>query len=284
MRRGRKPSPKTRQAARIRRVATRIPWRSSICSPERVPASLASIRAKWNRRTLRPASARTSSGATPGVFPTTRRGGARGLGRRALGRRGLRRSCRRRGGPAAAAGGAVAAPRPRAPRPSAIARPLPPPRARSSFDAGSGARSGSLGEDGREHVEGGRGAASQLRLQLDEPIDHLAPGHDRHLVERQLHLGRRVGQGPRPALLADRHDLEERRPSPACSRTSDRAGEGGQARGSRERSAGPSSSSRRWRAPVGGVVDLTERSVFADPWRSRTAQPARPSAPSAVSR
>ena len=35
----RKPSPKTRQAARWRRVATRILWRSSASSPVRVPAS-----------------------------------------------------------------------------------------------------------------------------------------------------------------------------------------------------------------------------------------------------
>ena len=51
-------SPNTRHAARWRRVATRIPWSSSRSVPSRVPASRATIRARWNRRTLRPASAR----------------------------------------------------------------------------------------------------------------------------------------------------------------------------------------------------------------------------------
>ena len=48
-------------------------WRSSRSRPSRVPASRASIRARWKRITLRPASARWSSAATPGVRPTTRR-------------------------------------------------------------------------------------------------------------------------------------------------------------------------------------------------------------------
>ena len=70
---GRKTAPKTRQAARCRRVATRIAWRSSGSLPSRVPASRASIRARWKRMTLRPASATWSSAVTPGVLPTTSR-------------------------------------------------------------------------------------------------------------------------------------------------------------------------------------------------------------------
>ena len=49
-------------------------------SPSRVPASRASIRARWKRMTLRPASAMWSSAVTPGVLPTTRRV----VGRRAV--------------------------------------------------------------------------------------------------------------------------------------------------------------------------------------------------------
>ena len=54
-------------------------------SPSRVPPSRSSIRAKWKRRTLRPASASGSSPVTPGVLPTTRRGGPRGVRRRRRG-------------------------------------------------------------------------------------------------------------------------------------------------------------------------------------------------------
>ena len=57
----------------MRRVATRILWRSSMSSPERVPASKASIRARCMRRTLRPASARESSALMPGEVGTTGR-------------------------------------------------------------------------------------------------------------------------------------------------------------------------------------------------------------------
>ena len=46
--------PKTRHAARWRRVATRIAWSSVWSLPARVPASRASIRARWKRMTLRP--------------------------------------------------------------------------------------------------------------------------------------------------------------------------------------------------------------------------------------
>ncbi len=73
---GRKPSPKTRHAARMRRVATRIECSSSGSLPFRVPASRASIRARWKRRTLRPASATVSSPTTPAFLPTTSGSGA----------------------------------------------------------------------------------------------------------------------------------------------------------------------------------------------------------------
>ena len=64
----------TRHAARCRRVATRMACSSSASLPSRVPASRATIRARWNRRTLRPASARWSSARTPGDFGTRIRG------------------------------------------------------------------------------------------------------------------------------------------------------------------------------------------------------------------
>ena len=72
--------------------------------------------------------------------------------------------------------------------------------------------------------------------------------------------------------------------SPACSRTSERAADGGHAWGSSERSAGPSSSSRRWSADAAALDALTERIVMRGPRRSRTAYPARASSPFAVSR
>ncbi len=50
----------------MRRVATRILCRSSASSPERVPASKWSIRARCMRSTLRPASPSGSSALTPG--------------------------------------------------------------------------------------------------------------------------------------------------------------------------------------------------------------------------
>ena len=57
----------------MRRVATRMECNSSKSSPCRVPASRSSIRAKWKRSTLRPASASESPATTPGVRPTRRR-------------------------------------------------------------------------------------------------------------------------------------------------------------------------------------------------------------------
>ena len=88
VRSGRYPSPKTRQAARIRRVATRIPWSSSGSVPSRVPGSRAIIRARWKRSTLRPASATLSLGRTPGrladdetLAVARRRGFGGGVGR-----------------------------------------------------------------------------------------------------------------------------------------------------------------------------------------------------------
>ncbi len=54
----------------LRRVATRIAWSSSGSLPSRVPGSRSIIRARWKRRTFRPASARWSSAVTPGVLPT----------------------------------------------------------------------------------------------------------------------------------------------------------------------------------------------------------------------
>ena len=68
-----KPSPKTRHAARIRRAATRIAWTSSGSSPAMTPGTRTSIRARWKRTILRPASAHGSSGRTPMSRPTERR-------------------------------------------------------------------------------------------------------------------------------------------------------------------------------------------------------------------
>ena len=77
--------------------------------------------------------------------------------------------------------------------------------------------------------------------------------------------------------------------SPHCSRISERASEWGQSRGPAVRSAGPSSSSRRCVAPplpspLRRPIDLTEIVVPFAFCRSRAANPARASAPSAVSR
>ena len=63
--------------------------------------------------------------------------------------------------------------------------------------------------------------------------------------------------------------------SPHCSRISDRASDGGQSRGPAVRSAGPSSSSRRWApaSPDRRASDLTETVVPFAVWRSRAAKP-----------
>ena len=71
------PIAEDRHAARIRRAATRIAWTSSMSSPAMTPGTRASVRARWNCRTLRPPSAHGSSARTSGVRPTDGRSVAR---------------------------------------------------------------------------------------------------------------------------------------------------------------------------------------------------------------
>ena len=248
-------------------------------APVRVPASLASIRARWKRSTLRPASARMSSRGDArrlahherGAAAWRPRGGRQSLGgsgrlaggwllgsrRRARERGGFGRAVRRRspgaGSPGGAAGGSLVAgsqagflPGPGPDGPRAAAGPAPPGPARAWRR---------LGRQVAGRRRAGRARSSSAAARRPPAAPARAPGTGRSRARRrrprrrraELDLERLVGERSRAPQLADRDDLESGA-SPACSRTRARAGDDGQACGSSERSAGPSSSSRRWSA------------------------------------
>ena len=277
-------------------------------APRRVPASLASIRAKWNRSTLRPASARMSSAVTPGVLPTTRRGGpggsvvSVGVGavpgpvRRRPSPRTLpratslvpRRPCRHRrnhptapgrrprpvasrsgclargrsgdgasasvSGAAAAGSEAFGAGRRRrrvrrgrrgfARRPATSGRVPAAASARSSLEPVSGARSGSAARTpaarrGRRHDRGAARASSSTNRSTTRPAATTATSSSESSTSAVSSASVRVRRSWRTVTSSISGA------SPACSRTSARAGDAGQACGSSETPAGPSSSSRR---------------------------------------
>ena len=276
----------TRRAAAGSRRASRGAPRRSL--PSRVPASRASIRARWKRRTLRPASATWSSARTPGVLPTTRRGAASAS--RACGGRPLRSAASgagsapgvgSRSGSSPGSAPPAVRPRRRSPGSGAARRRVAAglsagPSGRLDVRLASSARNaaarlprlpgrrldrrqrrlelrtrrrrrgpGRRRGSASSALERGLVALDQLDLELDEPLDDPAPGDDIDLVEAQL--DDRVADWSFRLRRSWRIvTTSTSGASPHCSRISERASDGGQSRGPAVRSAGPSSSSRRW--------------------------------------
>ena len=293
LRRRRRRTPATPPAADASRRASRGAPRCPC--PSRVPASRATIRARWNRSTLRPASARWSSARTPGVFGTMSRGGSGRRGLRRLGgasglRLGRRRSRLGVGPPprclgrlrAAASSGASG--RDRRPR-SRDRRSARAPPASSTERASSAplqlarSRAGhqllDLAEQVRERLEHRLVALAELHLELREPLDdppaRRGPRRRRATARRPC---RRSPYSRLPADLPDARRAPRARWSPAISTTTSRAALAGHAAGGGDGSAG----ALELLAAVGGAAVVLARlrplSVMIVP-PSLLAEPAR---------
>ena len=141
-------------------------------------------------------------------------------------------------------------------------------RAVSSLDASAGARPRSSARTAR-CLEPGLVALDELDLELDESLDDPARGR-----RPRPRRGCLDGVSRRARAAACRRSwrtvtTSTSGASPHSSRISERASDGGQSRGGDVRSAGPSSSSRRWSAPPSAVArtDLTVTTT-SSPWRS----------------
>ena len=349
----RNASPNTRHAARWRRVATRIAWRSSGSLPSRVPCLLGEHPREVEAEDLPAGLGDVVVGDDAGrladtarrVAPVGRRRRRRrpagppsvadavGIGRQRAPSRppvadgvrrrvaGLRRRLRA-GRPSAAAsisalvtastsaaarsvaasssssGPIVDLRRRRRVRlrrqrrcPScpacALRRARSPARADSSLDASAGARPGSAATTASIAASAASSPLTQLDLELDEPLDDPAPGDRVDLVEADLDDRPVALEDPLAAELADRDDLDERRV--AALLEDQRAGIGAAASRAGGRSGRPGPRAprgdgrRRCRRRCGGPIDLTATVVAFAVCRSRAANPARASAPSAVS-
>ena len=293
---------KTRQAARIRRVATRMSCRSSASAPVRVPASRRCILEKWKLRTLRAASGRLSSATTPivrgpGLGPISILEGA---------------SDGTPGGSAAAvsAGSTSIAsatlPAPSSAIPPTERRPLGLPLS-SSGGAASQRCCSSCGMDGIDARIALTARASLERdtgrkpPSLSKTWTRSASGASSPRFSSTSSSSKESRTRPSPTTSTS-STLSSARVAPACrfrtrrscrivssstrassphsSRMIVRACETGQSAGMRSGSAGPSISSRRCNRPPDEFWALRLISVPRDVLRSRAANPERASAQS----
>ena len=261
-----KASPKTRQAARWRRVATRIACSSSASAPVRVPSSRDSIRARWKRRTLRPASASGSSARTPGDFGITRRGAGEAAGVVEA--------------PSAATAEATASPAARGAPAWATAS-----SARSSLDVSAGTSSSTSasrstrGSSADSSPDRSSSSTSAKRSTTVPSPSRTFTSSDESSTVAASRPYRRLRRTWRSSTRSTSGA------SPQMEMTASRAALSGQSSAGAASSAGPSSSSRRWVTPPSSRRrrPLSVITVPRPVARSRPAYPAAASSPSAVS-
>jgi hypothetical protein len=163
--------------------------------PWRVPASRASIRARWKRRTLRAASATWSSAVTPGVLTVGRPPGSATGAATSPWSSWTSSDVEGTGSISVAVPSLVAADH---------------RERRLELRHHRRPQAGIRAEHAIERDQSCFVALEQLDLELCEAIHDLTAQHDLHLVEAQFDARGAIAQLPSAAALADRHQLEQR--------------------------------------------------------------------------